>query len=120
MLFRSDLVSFANGMLRNNVNMSRDWSRVLVTVPLPRHADIEAAITMINRVSADMARDPKFAEMLIETPEVTGVENLGESDVEIRVSGRSLPVQQWKVERELRRRIAAEMRHTYASLKGDA
>ena len=67
-----------------------------------------------------MARDPKFAEMLIEIPQVTGVENLGESDVEIRVAGRSLPVQQWKVERELRRRIASELRHTYASLKGDS
>jgi small conductance mechanosensitive channel len=89
-------------------------------VPLPRHADIEAAIDIVNRVATDMARDPKFAEMLIETPQVTGVENLGESDVEIRVAGRSLPVQQWKVERELRRRIASELRHTYASLKGDA
>lgn len=118
--FDGDLVSMANGVLRHNVNMSRDWSRVLVTVPLPRHADIETAITSIDRVAADMARDPKFAEMLIETPQVTGVENLGESDVEIRIAGRSLPVQQWKVERELRRRIAAELRHTYASLKGDS
>jgi len=42
---------------------------------------------------------------------------LGESDVEVRVAGRSLPVQQWKVERELRRRIAAELQSTYAAIK---
>jgi small conductance mechanosensitive channel len=64
-----------------------------------------------------MARDPKFAEMLIEVPSVQGVDNLGESDVEVRVAGRSLPVQQWKVERELRRRIAAELQSTYAAIK---
>jgi hypothetical protein len=48
---------------------------------------------------------------------VQGVDNLGEADVEVRVAGRSLPVQQWKVERELRRRIAAELRSTYAAIK---
>jgi len=64
-----------------------------------------------------MARDPKFAEMLIEVPSVQGVDNLGEADVELHVEGRSLPVQQWKVERELRRRIAAELRSTYAAIK---
>jgi hypothetical protein len=42
---------------------------------------------------------------------------LGEADVELHVEGRSLPVQQWKVERELRRRIAAELRSTYAAIK---
>ena len=115
--FDGDLISIANGQLRQNVNMSRDWSRVLVTVPLPRESDIEKEIIRIDRVCAEMARDPKFAEMLIEVPSVQGVDNLGEADVEVRVAGRSLPVQQWKVERELRRRIAAELRSTYAAIK---
>ena len=38
--FDGDLVSIANGELRHNVNMSRDWSRVLITVPLPRDATL--------------------------------------------------------------------------------
>ncbi|MDA0192054.1 MAG: mechanosensitive ion channel family protein [Actinobacteria bacterium] len=115
--FDGDLISVANGQLRQNVNMSRDWSRVLVTVPLPRESDIEKEIIRIDRVCAEMARDPKFSNMLIEIPSVQGVDSLGDADVEVRVAGRSLPVQQWKVERELRRRIAAELRSTYASIK---
>ena len=39
--FDGDLVSIANGVLRQNVNMSRDWSRVLVSVPLPRESDMK-------------------------------------------------------------------------------
>ncbi len=115
--FDGDLISVANGQLRQNVNMSRDWSRVLVMVPLPRESDIEKEIIRIDRVCAEMARDPKFSNMLIEIPSVQGVDSLGDADVEVRVAGRSLPVQQWKVERELRRRIAAELRSTYASIK---
>ena len=86
-------------------------------VPLPRESDIEKEIIRIDRVCAEMARDPKFSNMLIEIPSVQGVDSLGDADVEVRVAGRSLPVQQWKVERELRRRIAAELRSTYASIK---
>lgn len=116
--FDGDLVSIANGELRHNVNMSRDWSRVLITVPLPRNSDIEAAISRIDIVCEQIGRDPKIAPLLLEVPCVTGVDDLGAENVEVRVSGRSLPVQQWKVERELRRRIAQELRDTYAAVKG--
>lgn len=116
--FDGDLVSIANGELRHNVNMSRDWSRVLVSVPLPRNSDIEAAITRIDVVCEQIGLDPKIAPLLLEVPRVTGVDDLGAENVEVRVSGRSLPVQQWKVERELRRRIARELRDTYVVIDG--
>ncbi|MEO5975458.1 MAG: mechanosensitive ion channel family protein, partial [Ilumatobacteraceae bacterium] len=116
--FDGDLVSIANGELRHNVNMSRDWSRVLISVPLPRNSDIEAAITRIDVVCEQIGRDPKIAPLLLEVPHVTGIDDLGAENVEVRVSGRSLPVQQWKVERELRRRIARELRDTYAVVPG--
>ena len=115
--FDGDLVSVANGVLRHNVNMSRDWSRVLVTVPLPRESDIEDAITRIDAVCAQLGTDSKIGPLLIEVPSVTGVDDLGAENVEVRVAGRSLPVQQWKVERELRRRIAAELREMYIEFK---
>ncbi|MEK7295717.1 MAG: hypothetical protein AAB018_04210, partial [Actinomycetota bacterium] len=60
----------------------------------------------------------KIAPLLLEVPRVTGVDDLGAENVEVRVSGRSLPVQQWKVERELRRRIARELRDTYVVISG--
>jgi len=103
--------------LRHNVNMSRDWSRVLVIVPLPRESDIEDAISRIDAVCAQLGTDPKIGPLLIEVPSVTGVDDLGAENVEVRVAGRSLPVQQWKVERELRRRIAAELREMYIEFK---
>ena len=116
--FDGDLVSIANGELRHNVNMSRDWSRVLITVPLPRESDIEAAITRIDAICEQIGHDKKIAPLLLEVPRVTGVDDLGAENVEVRVAGRSLPVQQWKVERELRRRIAQELRDMYVAVKG--
>jgi len=104
--FDGDLVSVANGVLRHNVNMSRDWSRVLVTVDVPRAEDLAAAISTISRVCAELSSDEAFAPLLTEAPAVLGLEEITADYSRVRIAGRSLPVQQWKVERELRLRIA--------------
>jgi len=104
--FDGDLVSIANGVLRHNINMSRDWSRVLVTIDVSRDDDLASAISTISRVCAELAADEKFAALLTEPPSVLGLEEVTADHARVRIAGRSLPVQQWKVERELRLRIA--------------
>ena len=104
--FDGDLVSIANGVLRHNINMSRDWSRVLVTIDVSRDDDLASAISTIARVCAELAADEKFAALLTEPPSVLGLEEVTADHARVRIAGRSLPVQQWKVERELRLRIA--------------
>jgi small-conductance mechanosensitive channel len=108
--FDGDLVSVANGVLRHNVNMSRDWSLVSVTVPMPRDTDLEPVLERLEAVCAELTADPEFAPLIVEAPHVEGVGALTDLAIEIRIAGRSLPVQQWKVERELRRRIADVVR----------
>jgi small conductance mechanosensitive channel len=104
--FDGDLVSVANGVLRHNVNMSRDWSRVLVTIDVPRSDDLASAIATISSVCAALSSDEAFAPLLTEAPAVLGLEEITADYSRVRIAGRSLPVQQWKVERELRLRIA--------------
>ena len=110
--FDGDLVSVANGVLRHNVNMSRDWSRVLVTVDVPRADDLAAAIRTIAQVCNELSNDPSFAALLTERPAVLGLEEITADYSRVRIAGRSLPVQQWKVERELRLRIALALQAT--------
>ena len=50
--FDGDMVTIANGELRQSVNASRDWARVLVTVPLQRDVDLEAVTVRLNEVGA--------------------------------------------------------------------
>jgi small-conductance mechanosensitive channel len=104
--FDGDLVTTANGGLRQTVNLSRDWARVLINVPVPRDADLDAAIEMLNRVGAEIAADPEWAPLILEQPIVSGVEDIGADTIDLRFAGRTLPAQQWKVAREIRHRIA--------------
>jgi small-conductance mechanosensitive channel len=104
-----DLVSVANGELRQSTNASRDWARMLLLVPLARHADLDAATARLNAIGAAMAEEDEWADVLIDAPEVAGVEDLGSDTIEVRFTGRTLPAQQYRVARELRRRIAVEL-----------
>ena len=105
-----DMVTVANGELRQSVNASRDWARVLVTVPLPRDVDLEAVTDRLNREGQALANDPVWDPVVLEAPSVAGLDDLGAEVIQVRVVGRSLPAQQWKVARELRRRIAIALR----------
>lgn len=108
--FDGDLVTIANGELRQSVNASRDWARVLVDVPLSRDVDLDAVTVRLNAVGASIVDDPAWSRLVLEVPSVAGLDDLGTDVIHVRVAGRTLPAQQWKVARELRRRIALALR----------
>ena len=108
--FDGDLVTIANGELRQSVNASRDWARVLVRVPLGRDVDFDAVGARIDQAGLALADDPLWAAMVLEAPKVAGLDELAADNVQLRVVGRTLPAQQWKVARELRRRVAMVLR----------
>ena len=106
--FDGDLVTAANGGLRQTVNLSRDWARVVINIPVSREANLDAAIEMLNRIGRDISQDREWAPLILEQPVVSGVEDIGAETIELRFAGRTLPAQQWKVAREIRHRIAIE------------
>jgi small-conductance mechanosensitive channel len=108
--FDGDIVTIANGELRQSVNASRDWARVVVMVPLGRDVDLELVSAQLDEIGQQLAADPAWDDLVIETPKVSGVDDLGADTVQLRVVGRTLPAQQRKVGRELRRRIALALR----------
>ena len=114
--FDGDMVTIANGELRQSVNASRDWARVLVTIPLPRSVDLEAVTVRLNAVGEALSVDPLWDPIVLEAPSVAGLDDLGAETIEVRMVGRSLPVQQWKVARELRRRIALALNEMHVDV----
>ena len=57
-----------------------------------------------------MYADPQWAEVMLEPPEVQGVQSMGTDGVAIRVIAKTAPRKQWDVARELRSRITDRMR----------
>ena len=98
-----------NGEIRKVGNSAKEWARAIVDVIVPNMADLEAATAAIADEAAALARDPAWAEAVLEAPDVLGVESLGADNVTVRVSTKTTPSHRAPLARELRSRISRRL-----------
>lgn len=94
-----------NGVIARLGNKSQQWARALLDVAIAYDADVAAAIDAIEQVADDLWHDPDFASVILSEPTVLGVESLTPGRVVVRVTVRTRPQQNVRVERELRTRV---------------
>ena len=94
-----------NGAIERLANKTKDWSRAVVEVGVAQHEEIDRVMRVLARLGAELAEDPEWQDAVLEPTEVVGVINLGESSIDVRTMTRTLPLKQWDVANELRRRI---------------
>ncbi|TGB05089.1 mechanosensitive ion channel family protein [Halobacillus salinus] len=80
-------------------NHSRGNMRALVDIGIGYDENIDEAMTVLNEVAERFQEDERFKE----GPNVLGVQSLGSSDVVIRILGKTANMEQWGVERDLRK-----------------
>jgi small conductance mechanosensitive channel len=105
-----EVVTVPNGQIVKVVNLSRDWARAVIDVPVPSDADVNRVNEILRGVGRDAFRDPALRPLLLDTPTVMGVESLGLDEVNVRVVARTLPGKQFEVGRDLRVRIVLAFR----------
>jgi small conductance mechanosensitive channel len=98
-----------NGTILRIGNKSQQWSRAVVDIPVAFQADTTAATEVIRGVADEVWHDPDYASIILAEPSVLGVESLAPGRVVIRIVVRTRPQEQWRVERELRRRMKAAL-----------
>jgi small-conductance mechanosensitive channel len=99
-------VIIPNGQIVQVTNLSSDWARAIIDVPLPLGSDIGRATEVLRRVCAAAYEDEELRPLLLDAPVVMGVESFEDSKVQMRVVARTLPGKQFDVARALRVRIA--------------
>lgn len=92
-----------NGQVTTVTNYSRGNMRALVEISIAYEADIDRALEVLKKTAAELAAEQK--EVIVEGPEVLGVVALGPSEVVIRTVAKTRPMEQWAVEREMRKRF---------------
>ena len=97
--------SVPNGEISVASNRTQVWSRTNIVIGVSYGDDLEQVFAVINRVGEEMASDPAWSEAIISAPKVLGIDGFGDSSVDIRVLGDTLPGRQWDVTRELRLRL---------------
>jgi moderate conductance mechanosensitive channel len=105
-----EVITIPNGAIAKVVNLSRDWARAVVDVPVPTSVDVNRVNEILRDVGREAFRDPAMRPLLLDPPTVMGVETLGLDEVNVRVVARTLPGKQFEVGRDLRARIVLAFR----------
>lgn len=104
-----ELVTVPNGALRQVTNLSKEWSRAVVDLPVAAGADFAAAADVLRAAGAEMAAAEPWADLMLGPVTVAGIERFEVGYVTIRVTVQTRPGRQFEVARELRLRLAAAL-----------
>lgn len=99
--------SIPNGEVTISSNLTRDWSRVNLNIPVAYETEVASAIAILNRLGQELAQDAVYGPMILEPPKFLRVDALAETGVELKVLGVTKPIKQWEVMGEYRRRVLA-------------
>jgi small-conductance mechanosensitive channel len=105
-----EVVITPNGQIVQATNLSRDWARAVLDVPVPSTADVGRVTAILQDVGAAAYADDGLRPLLLDPPSVMGVESIEVDQLNIRIVARTLPGKQFDVGRELRARIAVALR----------
>jgi small conductance mechanosensitive channel len=115
-----EVVIIPNGQIVKVVNLSRDWARAVVDVPVPATADVNRVQDVLRGVGRQAYADERLHRLLLDEPSVMGVESLSLDEVNVRVVARTLPGKQFDVSRDLRARVALALSREGVALRANA
>ena len=100
-----------NGEIKVLSNLTKEWSRVVLEIGVGYEEDIDGVIGVLAEIGQSVNEDETFRKLLLEPPQVLGIESLTDSQVTIRLLAKTIPFKQWEVARELRRCIKLRFDH---------
>ena len=98
---------FPNGTIASLANLSKQYAYAIVDVKIAFSENLDRAMGTLREVGASMERDPVWGAHVLAPLDVVGVAGLADNGATVRVKFKTLPLNQGKVENELRRRIVA-------------
>ena len=108
-------VVIPNGEIRIVQNLSRDWARAVIDVAVTPEEDVDRVVAVLRALLAGLPNDPVLGPLVLEPGEVLGVEAIGPQQATVRLAVKTRPLEQWRVARELRRRILLALREAGVS-----
>lgn len=100
-----------HGEIKTVSNLSKGFSRVNLDIGVSYSSDLEKVIEVVNRTGTELAEDPEWKDKILKAPTFLRVEDFADSAVVIKISGDTMPIKQWEVTGELRKRLKIAFDH---------
>jgi small conductance mechanosensitive channel len=103
--FEGTVHVFPNGEVKTLANRTKDFSYYVVDLGMDYDADVDRVMALVHEAGREMEADPAFGPSILAPVEVVGVDDFKDSSVTLRFRIKTVPLKQWEVGRELRRRV---------------
>jgi small-conductance mechanosensitive channel len=97
-----EVFTVPNGNIVKSINLSKDWARAVVDIPVPTSADLGRVNEVLHQECEHARDDEVLGKLLLDEPTVMGVENIEVDTVTLRLVARTLPGKQFEAGRQLR------------------
>jgi moderate conductance mechanosensitive channel len=105
-----EVIITPNGQISQVTNLSRDWARAVIDVPVPASVDVGHATKVLEGVGREVFLDERLRKRMLDEPTVMGVERMDVDTFSLRLVARTLPGTQFDIGREIRSRVASAFR----------
>ncbi|HYB80339.1 MAG TPA: mechanosensitive ion channel family protein [Mycobacterium sp.] len=97
-----EVFTVPNGQIVKSINLSKDWARAVVDIPVSTSADLNRVNEVLHQECDHALDNPLLGELLLDAPTVMGVESIEVDTVTLRLVARTLPGKQFEAGRQLR------------------
>ncbi len=97
-----EVFTVPNGQIVKSINLSKDWARAVVDIPVSTSADLNRVNEVLHEQCEHAREDGRLSELLLDAPTVMGVESIQVDTVTLRLVARTLPGKQFEAGRQLR------------------
>jgi len=94
-----------NGEIKVVSNLSKEWSRSVLDIGISYGEDMDKVVDLLSQIGEELETEEPYKSAILEPLQILGLERFGESQLVIRMMVKTLPLKQWEVGRELRKRI---------------
>jgi small conductance mechanosensitive channel len=105
-----EMFTIPNGQIVKTLNLSKDWARAVVDIPVPTSADLNVVNDVLHDVAQNAVEDPALKDLLLDAPQMMGVESIELDTVNLRMVARTLPGKQYEVGRRIRVLVVRALR----------
>jgi len=114
-----EMFTIPNGQIVKSVNLSKDWARAVIDIPVPTSADLNVVNDLLHEVTDNAMDDPALHDLLLDAPQLMGVESIELETVTLRMVARTLPGKQFEVGRRLRVLVIRALRRAGITAPSD-
>ncbi len=99
------VIYIPNGEIKTVINFTKGYAHALLNVGVAYKENVDQVMAVIKELGKELRGDPSFGRLVIDDLEMLGVDEFGDSQVTIKFRIKTLPIKQWEVAREFRRRL---------------